>query len=121
MNRVLLPFRILSLMKGNAIPLKLEPPPKQAITISGSSPAISICFLASWPMTVWWRQTWFSTEPSVYLQFGVLMASSIASEMAVPREPESVGLAVMMSFPALVDMDGDAIGVDPKTPIMVRL
>ena len=34
---------------------------------SGSSPAISICRMASWPMTVWCRQTWFSTLPREYL------------------------------------------------------
>lgn len=38
-------------------------------------------------MIVWCSVTWLSTEPSVYLQFGVLIASSIASEIAVPSEP----------------------------------
>ena len=33
-------------------------------TTSGYSPAISICAIASWPITVWCRQTWLSTEPS---------------------------------------------------------
>ena len=36
------------------------------MTTSGYSPAISICFIASWPMTVWWSRTWFSTLPSEY-------------------------------------------------------
>ena len=31
-------------MKGKEIPPKLEPPPKQLMTISGYSPAIAICF-----------------------------------------------------------------------------
>ena len=72
MKRVCLPSRILWRMNGNAIPPKLEPPPKQAITISGYSPAISICFSASRPITVWCRATWLNTEPNVYLQFGVV-------------------------------------------------
>ena len=38
---------------GNASPAKFEPPPTHPITTSGSSPAISICAAASWPMTVW--------------------------------------------------------------------
>ena len=44
--------------------------------------AISICFSASSPMTVWCRATWLNTEPRVYLQLGVVCASSMASEMA---------------------------------------
>ena len=49
---------------GNAMPAKFEPPPTQPTITSGSSPAISICAIASWPITVWWRQTWLRTEPS---------------------------------------------------------
>ena len=49
---------------GNVSPAKFEPPPTQPTTTSGSSPAISICAIASWPITVWCRQTWLSTEPS---------------------------------------------------------
>ena len=74
-------------MNGNEIPPKFDPPPKQPITMSGYSPAICICFSASRPITVWCSVTWLRTEPSVYLQFGVLIASSIASEMAVPSDP----------------------------------
>jgi hypothetical protein len=51
-------------MNGNAIPAKLEPPPTQPTTTSGSSPAISIWARASCPITVWCRQTWLSTDPS---------------------------------------------------------
>ncbi len=55
---------IFSATKGKAMPAKFEPPPWQAITTSGSpSPASLSCSLASWPMTVWCMQTWFSTEP----------------------------------------------------------
>ena len=36
-----------------AKPEKFEPPPKQAITISGYSSTISNCFFASKPITVW--------------------------------------------------------------------
>ena len=46
------------------MPAKFDPPPTQPTTTSGSSPAISICAIASWPITVWWRQTWLRTEPS---------------------------------------------------------
>ena len=51
-------------MNGKINPAKLEPPPTQPTTTSGSSPAMPICAMASWPITVWCRQTWFSTEPS---------------------------------------------------------
>ncbi len=74
-------------MNGNDMPPKFDPPPKQPITTSGYSPAMAICFSASSPMIVWCSVTWLNTEPSVYLQLGVLMASSMASEMAVPNEP----------------------------------
>ncbi len=74
-------------MNGKASPPKLDPPPKHAMMVSGYSPAISICFSASRPMTVWWRVTWLSTEPRVYLQSGVVRASSTASDIAVPSEP----------------------------------
>ena len=73
--------------KGKDIPEKLEPPPKQPMTMSGYSPAISICFSASRPITVWCSITWFKTLPNVYLQFGVCRANSIASEIAVPKLP----------------------------------
>ena len=46
------------------MPAKFEPPPTQPMTTSGDSPAISICSMHSWPITVWCRQTWLSTEPS---------------------------------------------------------
>ena len=88
--------------------------------MSGYSPVIAICFSASWPMTVWCRHTWFSTEPRAYLQFGVLMASSMASEMAQPREPRSFGLTVRMSLPARVDMDGDGVTAAPKVCMIER-
>lgn len=48
-------------------------------------------FSASRPITVWCRVTWLNTEPSVYLQLGVVRASSMASEMAVPSEPWWLG------------------------------
>jgi hypothetical protein len=64
MNRVLAPLRITRRRNGNVSPPKFEPPPMQAITTSGSSPAIPICASASCPITVWCSSTWLSTEPS---------------------------------------------------------
>src|SRR5262249_39788566 len=53
----------LSARKGKARPAKFEPPPWHPTTTSGYSPASSICFFASCPITVWWRRTWFKTLP----------------------------------------------------------
>ena len=119
MNSVVLPSFRLWRMKGKAMPPKFEPPPKQAITVSGYSPAICICFSASSPMMVWCIPTWLSTDPSVYLQLGVVVASSTASEMAVPSEPMCVGSFVMMSFPARVDIEGEPSTVAPKVRMML--
>lgn len=120
MNLVFFPSRMLWRMNGKLMPPKLEPPPKQPITMSGYSPAFSICFSASNPITVWCSATWFSTEPSTYLQFGVVMASSTASDMAVPNEPWLLGSFVSTSFPARVDIDGDAVTCAPYVCIMER-
>ena len=48
------------------------------------------------------------------------MASSIASLMAVPREPGWLGSAVMMFLPALVDIDGEPSTVAPNVRIMME-
>ena len=111
---------MLCLMNGNASPLKLEPPPKQAIIVSGYSPAISICFSASSPITVWCRDTWLSTEPKAYLQLGVVIANSMASDIAVPKEPLQWGSFVSMSLPARVDIEGLAVTCAPNVSIMLR-
>ena len=50
---IFLPSSKFNLKKGKAIPEKLDPPPKGAITISGISPAFSICKIASCPIIVW--------------------------------------------------------------------
>jgi len=63
-KRVFLPLTKLSRSSGSARPAKFEPPPAQPMTTSGYSPAISICLIDSWPITVWCRRTWLSTEPS---------------------------------------------------------
>ena len=118
MKRVVRPSRMLCLMNGNDMPPKLEPPPKHPITMSGYSPAFSICFSASRPMTVWWRATWLRTEPRTYLQFGVVMASSTASDIAVPSEPWLLGSRVRTSFPARVDIDGDGVTCAPYVSMM---
>ena len=54
------------------------------------------------------------------MQLGVLTASSMASEMAQPRDPLSLGLRVRMSLPARVDIDGDGVTSAPKVCIMER-
>ena len=41
----------------------------QPMSMSGFVSMRSNCFMASWPIMVWCMQTWFSTEPSVYLAF----------------------------------------------------
>ena len=41
------------------------------------------------------------------------MASSMASEMAVPSEPWLLGSFVSMSLPARVDMDGEGVTCAP--------
>ena len=64
MIRYLRPPRNVMPDHGKVRPAKLEPPPAQPMMMSGSSPAISICLIASRPMTVWWSMTWLSTEPS---------------------------------------------------------
>ena len=64
MNRVWAWPRITRRRNGNASPPKFEPPPTHAITVSGSSPAISICAIASCPITVWCSRTWLRTDPS---------------------------------------------------------
>ena len=64
MSRVALPSRSFLPRKGKARPAKFEPPPAQAMTMSGQKPAISICSIASMPITDWWISTWLSTLPS---------------------------------------------------------
>ena len=74
-------------MNGNTSPEKFDPPPVQPIRTSGYASARSICASASSPITVWWRRTWFRTEPSAYFVSSRMAASSTASEMAMPSEP----------------------------------
>ncbi len=77
---------------GKTSPAKFEPPPVQAITTSGSSPAISIWTIASWPTTVWWSRTWLSTEPRAYFVSSRVAASSTASLIAIPSDPGLSGV-----------------------------
>src|ERR1700730_10620836 len=105
-------------MKGYVRPAKLEPPPTQPMTTSGYAPAISICFLASRPITVWWRRTWLTTEPSEYLASSCVAASSTASEIAMPRLPGESGSAARIPRPALVRLVGEAWTVAPQVSII---
>ena len=61
-----------------------------------------------------------STEPSVYLQWGVVVASSMASLMAVPSDPGWLGSRVMMSLPARVLIEGEPSTVAPKVRMMAE-
>ena len=51
-------------MNGYEMPAKFEPPPTHPTMTSGCSPAISICFCVSRPITDWCSSTWPSTLPS---------------------------------------------------------
>ena len=88
-----LPSRSFRPRNGNVSPAKFEPPPVQPMTTSGSSPAIAICSIASWPITVWWSRTWPSTEPSEYFVSSRVAASSTASLIAIPSEPGLSGVS----------------------------
>ena len=46
---LLSPLKFLPI-NGKEIPAKFDPPPVHPTTMSGSSPAISNCFIASWPI-----------------------------------------------------------------------
>jgi hypothetical protein len=100
--RVLLPFLRFSRMKGKQIPAKFDPPPTQPTTTSGYSPAISICWRASCPITVWCNRTWLRTLPREYLASSFPTASSTASEMAMPRDPGESGCSSKIFRPACV-------------------
>src|SRR5215216_5117675 len=52
-----------SASSGKVKPPKLDPPPTQATSTSGSTPAWVSCAFSSSPMTVWWSSTWLSTLP----------------------------------------------------------
>jgi hypothetical protein len=102
---------------GNAIPAKFEPPPTQPTMTSGSSPASCICRIASWPITVWCRSTWLSTDPSEYLQSGSWAATSTASEIAIPSEPV---VCSAWPRPDCVRSDGERCTVAPQASIIER-
>src|SRR5205807_3235864 len=107
-------------MNGYERPAKLDPPPTHPITTSGYSPASSICFLASWPITVWWSRTWLTTDPSEYFASSWVAASSTASEIAIPRLPGESGSSFNMPRPALVRLVGDGYTVAPHVSIIAR-
>ena len=106
------PFRLRP-MYGKLSPAKFEPPPAQASTTSGSSPARAICSMASNPITVWCSITWFSTEPSAYFVSASLDATSTASLMAMPSEPGVSGCAARIARPDSVSMLGLAVTLAP--------
>ena len=91
MQRTFFPSCKFKRKNGKAIPAKFDPPPNGAITMSGKSPAISICFTASSPITVWCINTWFKTLPSAYFVSALVAARSTASEIAMPKLPGEFG------------------------------
>jgi len=119
MNRVcgMLPLSRLP-MNGYVRPAKFEPPPTHPMTTSGYSPAISICFCASRPMTVWCSSTWLTTDPSEYFVSSWVAASSTASEIAMPRLPGESASSARMPRPAFVRLVGDAYTVAPQVSII---
>jgi hypothetical protein len=100
-------------MNGKAMPAKLLPPPVQPTITSGSSPAISSCSIASWPMIVWCISTWLSTEPSAYLVSSCVAATSTASLIAMPSEPGCCGSFSRIARPLWVSGLGLAWQVAP--------
>ena len=79
-----------------------NPPPKERIGDAGEVraasdaadhhvrglPASSICLMHSWPITVWCRQTWLSTEPRVVYVLG----SGGDLDGLGDRDPQAAGL-----------------------------
>ena len=102
------------------MPEKLLPPPWQAMTTSGYSPASFICSCASSPITVWCMQTWLSTEPSEYFVSSCVAASSTASEMAMPSDPFERESFARMLRPATVLSVGDENTFAPQACIIER-
>ena len=102
MTRYFLPPRNVRPSHGKVSPAKFEPPPAQPMITSGSSPAIAICSIDSWPMTVWWSRTKSNTEPSEYFVPGWVTVSSIASLIAMPSEPVWSGVSARTFWPYCV-------------------
>ena len=88
--------------------------------MSGVSPANSICWRASRPITVWCSSTWLRTLPRAYLVSSRLAASSTASEMAIPSDPGESGSPARIARPAAVSSEGEATTRAPQVSIIVR-
>jgi len=82
--------------------------------------------MSSWrfdsiPITVWCRSTWLRTEPSAYfVGVGFVTASSTASLIARPSDPEQDGSTASLARPAFVSGLGDATTLAPQVSIMWR-
>src|SRR5690554_3826431 len=107
-----LPFSFSS-TKGAIRPPKLDPPPMQPITISGFISYLSQASFVSRPITDWWSRTWSRTLPSTYLQLSDSRATSIASEIAQPKEPPVPGFSSRILRPTFVVSDGEGIIFPP--------
>ena len=71
-------------------------------------------------MIVWCSSTWLSTEPSEYRVFGSLAATSTASEMAIPSDPDQLAGSAASCRPTSVRSDGERWTVAPKVSIISR-
>ena len=82
---------------------------------------MSSCRFDSIPITVWCSSTWLRTEPSAYF-VGVLLvtASSTASLIARPSEPEQAGSSASLARPVFVSGLGEATTFAPHVSIMWR-
>ena len=82
--------------------------------------------MSSWrfdsiPITVWCSSTWLSTEPSAYfVGVGLVTASSTASLIARPSEPEQDGSSASLLRPVFVSGLGEATTFAPQVSIMCR-
>lgn len=109
---------IFSLIKGNASPAKLDPPPVHPIITSGFSFIASICFIHSSPITVWCSKTWLRTLPRQYLVSELVAATSTASEIAMPRLPGLDGSDSRILRPDSVTVEGDGWTFAPHVSII---
>ena len=65
-------------------------------------------------VAVWWSSTWFRTLPRLYFVSSRVAASSMASEIAMPRLPGVSGISSRIFRPAFVWSDGLGMTFAPQ-------